>query len=144
MHHFINSITFILFIGCNTIDQTSQSQSEAAFLQRQITDKDLKSIGDLHLAVEEGDINAVRKCLEAGTDINCIRGKASFRVLHRAAELGDNDMVKYLIQKNADINAMAISGWTPLDLALREGHTLVVELLMHHGAKTGIELEGNR
>ena len=144
MHHFINSITFILFIGCSTIDQTSQSQSEAALLQRQITDKDLKSIGDLHLAVEEGDINAVRKCLEAGTDINCIRGKASFRVLHRAAELGDNDMVKYLIQKHADINAMAISGLTPLDLALREGHTLVVELLIHHGAKTESELESNR
>ena len=144
MHHFINLITFILFIGCSTIDQTSQSQSEAALLQRQITDKDLKSIGDLHLAVEEGDINAVRQGLEAGTDINCIRGKASFRVLHRAAELGDNDMVKYLIQKHADINAMAISGLTPLDLALREGHNLVVELLMHHGAKTGSELEGNR
>ena len=53
-------------------DQSSQSQFEAVLLQRQITDKNLKSIEDSHLAVEEENLNTVRWCLETGTDINCV------------------------------------------------------------------------
>lgn len=53
-------------------DQSPQSQFKTIILQRQITDKDLKSINDLHLAVEEGNLNTVRRCLESGTDINCV------------------------------------------------------------------------
>ena len=62
-------------------DQSPQSQFKTIILQRQITDKDLKSINDLHLAVEEGNLNTVRRCLESGADINCVQGKASLRVL---------------------------------------------------------------
>ena len=141
MHHFINSITFILFIGCSTIDQTSQSQSEAALLQRQITDKDLKSINDLHLAVEEGNLNTVRRCLESGTDINCVQGKASSRVLHKAANAGNKSMVKLLIQKQASVNARAMNGWTPLDIANKKGHLEVVQFLRENRAKTNEELK---
>ena len=65
-------------------DQSSQSQFKTILLKRQITDKDFKSINDLHLAVEEGNLNTVRRCLEKGADINCIQGKASLRVLHKA------------------------------------------------------------
>ena len=69
------------------------------------------------MAVEEGDLSTVRQCLESGTNIECVRGKASFRVLHRAAEAGNKSMVRFLIQKKANVNAMAMQGWTPLDLA---------------------------
>ena len=89
-------------------------------LQRQITGKELKAIGDLHLAVEKGDLSKVRQCLESGTNIECVRGKASFRVLHRAAEAGNKSMVRFLIQKKSNVNAIAMQGWTPLDLAQKK------------------------
>ena len=93
------------------------------------------------MAVEAGDLSTVRQCLESGTNIECVRGKASFRVLHRAAEAGNKSMVRVLIQKKANVNATAVKGWTPLDLAHKEEHVEVVELLRENGAKTSEELK---
>jgi ankyrin repeat protein len=45
------------------------------------------------------------------------------------------DVVVSLIEKGADINAKNKDGETPLDLALRQGHKEIVELLRKHGAK---------
>ena len=50
-------------------------------------------------------------------------------------------MVRFLIQKKANVNATAMQGWTPLDLALKEEHVEVVELLRKHGANTAEQLK---
>ena len=121
--------------------RTKSSRPNAEQLQRQITNKELKAIGDLHLAVEKGDLSKVRQCLESGTNIECVRGKASFTVLHRAAEAGNKSMVRFLIQKKANVNAMAMQGWTPLDLAQKKEQFEVVQLLRENGAKTTEELK---
>ncbi len=137
------TISAVLLAGCSKTGQllsTKANPSDTALLQRQVTVEELKSIGDLHLAVEAGDLNAVRQCLETGTDINCVRGKASFRVLHRAADAGNKSMVRLLIQKQASVNPRAMSGWTPLDLALKKGHLEVVQLLREYGGKMSKEL----
>ena len=133
----ITTIAAVVLLGCGTTENFSQPE----LLQRQITDEELKAIGDLHLAVEEGDLNIVRNCLKSGTDIECVRGKASFRVLHRAAEAGNMAMVRLLIQKQAKVNAMAVSGLTPLDLAYKKGNIQVVKFIRKHGGKTGEELK---
>ena len=141
----LTTIAAVVLMGCSVKELfvTTQSTPLSAepLLQRHITDKELKAIGDLHLAVEEGDLSTVRQCLESGTNIECVRGKASFRVLHRAAEAGNKSMVRFLIQKKANVNATAIKGWTPLDLAHKEEHVEVVELLRENGAKTSEELK---
>ena len=141
----LTTIAAVVLVGCSVKELfvTTQSTPLSAepLLQRHITDKELKAIGDLHLAVEEGDLSTVRQCLESGTNIECVRGKASFRVLHRAAEAGNKSMVRFLIQKKANVNATAIKGWTPLDLAHKEEHVEVVELLRENGAKTSEELK---
>ena len=93
------------------------------------------------MAVEAGDLSTVRQCLESGTNIECVRGKASFRVLHRAAEAGNKSMVRFLIQKQANVNAMAMQGWTPLDLAHKYEHVEVVQLLRKNGDRTAEELK---
>ena len=103
-------------------DQSWQSQFEAVLLQRQITDKNLKSIEDSHLAVEEENLNTVRWCLETGTDINCVQGKASFWILHIAANAGNKSMVKLFIQKQTRVNVRTMNGCTPLDMANKKGH----------------------
>ena len=141
MQYLLNAMTVILCVGCCMNDQSSQSLFNTILLQRQITDKDFKSINDLHLAVEEGNLNAVRRCLESGADINCVQGKASSRVLHKAANAGNKSMVKLLIQKQASVTARAMNGWTPLDIANKKGHLEVVQFLRENGAKTNEELK---
>ena len=139
------TIAAVLLVGCSAKEMFLPTQSSRPnaepLLQRQITNKELKAIGDLHLAVEKGDLSKVRQCLESGTNIECVRGKASFRVLHRAAEAGNKSMVRFLIQKKANVNAMAMQGWTPLDLAQKKEQFEVVQLLRENGAKTGEELK---
>ena len=138
-------IAAVVLVGCSAKEMIIPTQSSRPnaepLLQRQITNNELKAIGDLHLAVEIGDLSKVRKCLESGTNIECVRGKASFRVLHRAAEAGNKSMVRFLIQKKANVNAMAMQGWTPLDLAQKKEQFEVVQLLRENGGKTGDELK---
>ena len=144
-HILITTIAAVVLVGCSAkelfLPTESSPPSVEPLLQRHITDKELKAIGDLHLAVEEGDLSTVRQCLESGTNIECVRGKASFRVLHRAAEAGNKSMVRFLIQKKANVNAMAMQGWTPLDLAQKKEQFEVVQLLRENGAKTSEELD---
>jgi len=144
MKQLLITIAAVVLVGCSAKEMFLPKQSSLPnaepLLQRQ-TDKELKAIGDLHLAVEKGDLSKVRQCLESGTNIECVRGKASFRVLHRAAEAGNKSMVRFLIQKKANVNAMAMQGWTPLDLAQKKEQFEVVQLLRENGAKTGKELE---
>ena len=145
MKYLITTIVAVVLVGCSAkelfLPTESSPPSVEPLLQRHITDKELKAIGDLHLAVEEGDLSTVRQCLESGTNIECVRGKASFRVLHRAAEAGNKSMVRFLIQKKANVNAMAMQGWTPLDLAQKKEQFEVVQLLRENGGKTGEELK---
>ena len=145
MKQLLITIAALVLVGCCSKEMFLPTQSSRPnaepLLQRQITNKELKAIGNLHLAVEKGDLSKVRQCLESGTNIECVRGKASFRVLHRAAEAGNKSMVRFLIQKKANVNAMAMQGWTPLDLAQKKEQFEVVQLLRENGAKTGKELE---
>jgi len=145
MKQLLITIAALVLVGCSAKEMFLPKQSSLPnaepLLQRQITDKELKAIGDLHLAVEKVDLSKVKQCLESGTNIECVRGKASFRVLHRAAEAGNKSMVRFLIQKKANVNAMAMQGWTPLDLAQKKEQFEVVQLLRENGAKTGKELE---
>ena len=145
MKQLLITIAAVVLVGCSAKEMFLQKQSSLPntepLLQRQISNKELKAIADLHLAVVKGDLSKVRQCLESGTNIECVRGKASFRVLHRAAEAGNKSMVRFLIQKKANVNAMAMHGWTPLDLAQKKEQFEVVQLLRDNGAKTGEELK---
>ena len=136
----ITTIVAGILLGCETTKKSKSPAMEEPLMQRQISDKGLQAISDLHVAAEEGDLAKVKQCLKAGTNIDCVAGKASFRILHKAARAGDEAMVAFLIQQRANINAWAIDG-TPLDLAIKEGHAGVAQLLQKNGGKTGEELK---
>lgn len=65
--------------------------------------------------------------------------------LHMAAEAGHNygrgETAKALIDAGADVNAVDIEGYTPLHLAIRNGHTEVTKALLASGAETSISSE---
>ena len=96
---------------------------------------------------EDEVLEAVRMCVELGTDVNA----ANFRnetALHGAAFRGVNRMVEYLVEQGADLDARTVEGWTPLAIAnglsysdffKAQVHTadLLRELMTARGMSTG-------
>ena len=136
----ITTVLTGLLLGCETTQKLRSQMPEEPLMQRQISNEELQAISDLHLAAEEGDLAKVKQCLKKGTNIDCVAGKASYRVLHKAVRAGDKKMVAFLIQQRANVNLWSIDG-TPLDFAIKNKHPEIERLLREHGGKTGKELE---
>ena len=136
----ITTVLTGLLLGCGTTQKSRSQMPEGPLMQRQISDEELRAISDLHLAAEEGDLAKVKQCLKKGTNIDCVAGKASYRVLHKAVRAGDKKMVAFLIQQRANVNAWSIDG-TPLDFAINNKHPEIERLFREQGGKTGKELE---
>ena len=100
----------------------------------------------IHEAARDGNNEAVKQHLAAGTDVNAKSGDGR-TPLHYAAWRGHKEIIELLIAAGADVNAKTKYGSTPLDLAIREDYNQpeTADLLRKHGGKTGEELkaEGN-
>jgi ankyrin repeat protein len=90
----------------------------------------------IHNAAFNGNIEAVKQHIAAGTDVNA-KDVVGTTPLHRATYQGYKEIAELLIAKGADVNAKDDRGGTPLDYA--DGET--VDLLRKHGGKTGEELK---
>jgi ankyrin repeat protein len=96
----------------------------------------------IHDAAEEGNIEAVKKHLADGVDVNAKREDGS-TPLYYAAMFSHGEIVETLIANGADVNAKDFSGKTILDTALYTplpgdgGKT--IEILRKHGAKSSAE-----
>jgi len=99
----------------------------------------------LFIAVENGDIECTRILLEFGCSVHQtvnmkllihkdFETSDCVQPLALAASKGHGEIVDLLIQYNADIQARTSKGWTPLDLAVLNGHTACVKRLLSHGA----------
>jgi ankyrin repeat protein len=90
---------------------------------------------ELHEPAGRGDLEAVKKVIEKGGDVNK-RDIAGQTALMYAAESGSLEVVKYLIEKGADVNA--VSGkegrGTALIYAAAADRLEVVKYLLDHGA----------
>ena len=98
----------------------------------------------IHEAAGEGNIEAVKQHLAAGTDVNARYFGAT--PLHASAGLGRKEIVELLIAEGADVNAglnrdNKHKGKTPLNAAIEAGKNEIADLLRKHGAKTGEELK---
>ncbi|KAI8514592.1 Unconventional myosin-XVI [Branchiostoma belcheri] len=88
-------------------------------------------------AVREGDVQTVRRELQAGRDVNQGSNGDDMTALHVASWYGQTGVVKLLIQHGADVGARDEDGETALHWASRNGQTGVVKLLIQHGADVG-------
>ena len=106
--------------------------------------------GELMDKVFHNDIEAVKKLLAAGADINerdeTIGGAgkgatppsgdgAGYTSLMMAAGNKKPDLVKFLIKNGANVNAKAKDGATPLSMAIKENDVAMIKLLKDLGAK---------
>ena len=89
---------------------------------------------DLFDAARRGDLNAVRRQIMLGADLNS-RDEYGQTPLIYAVDHGRDGVVNVLLVSGADPNARTRTGWTPLMYAARDGRPArVAELLLAAGA----------
>lgn len=98
--------------------------------------KDQFGYSALHEAASSGDMDAVRRLLSLGADVNA-RDDGGTTPLHLACRHGRIEIVRLLLEHGADPNAASGSGATPLHEAALAGDASLVRLLLDHGAKAG-------
>ena len=104
-------------------------------------------LSGIHKAAKAGDIEAAKKAIANGADVNT-KDYQGWTPLHWAAwrvhpsRPMQKEIAELLIAAGADVNVKGSDGRTPLDLAYaRRGHKEIAELLRKHGGKTKKELE---
>ena len=104
------------------------------------TGAELKAEESIHIAAETGNIEALKKHLSAGTDVNAkdVDGRTP---LHRAASYGHNEVAELLIAKGADMNAKTNGQQTPMHAAAYNGHRNIIELLIEYGADVNSQIK---
>lgn len=85
-------------------------------------------------AAMRGDVEAVRRLLRQGADVNAAQGDG-MTALHWAAERGDAELAEMLVYAGANVEAgTRIGSYTPLHVAARGGSAVVVQGLLDAGA----------
>ena len=123
-------------------------QSETAELLRKHGGKTrdwFKARESIHIAARDGNIEAVKQHLAAGTDVNAKHDVYGGTSLEVAAVAGHKEIVELLISEGADVNVFDGYKKTPLDYAtdpdIPTASGEMADLLRKHGAKTGEELK---
>lgn len=80
-----------------------------------------------------GNTEAVKKMIEAGSDVN-ERGRLSRSALHWAVYQGNDVIVVLLLEKGALVNAKDHESWTPLHFAVYGNRLEIARLLLEKGA----------
>ena len=159
-HLLLTTIAAVLVVGCGESQQSAPSP-EAEPVAEVATPEPSRAKASaiyFHGAAINGDIEAVKQHLAAGTDVNA-KGPGGETPLHDAAIAGRKEVVELLIAAGADVNRLFFEpfklqgelndGQTPLDWAITGKHTKTTDLLhdetiallRKHGGKTGAELE---
>jgi ankyrin repeat protein len=126
-HLLLTTIAAVVLVGCG---ESQQSASTPDTKPEPPTAK-APDISIISAAID-GNIEAVKQHLAAGTDVNA-KSHAGGTTLRYAAGKGHKEIAELLISKGADVNAKGKYGWAILHIAAREGHKEIAELLISKG-----------
>ena len=145
-HLLLTTIAAVLLVGCGEAQRPSppaESKPVEPVAEAAKPEPPTAKAPDIDIygAAFEGNIEAVKQHLAAGTDVNAKGGSFGGTPLHIAAIGGQKEIAELLIAEGADVNAQRDDGWTPLMDAAQEGYMEIVELLRKHGGKTYAELK---
>ena len=147
-HLLLTTIAAVVLVGCGESQQSAPTPeatpvepvAEVATPEPPTAKApDISIHNSIHKAAYDGNIEAVKQHLAAGTDVNA--KDSGWTPLTVAANNGHKEIVELLIAKGADVNAKDDDGYTPLDGAVDEGQIEIADLLRKHGGKTGEELK---
>ena len=119
----ITTIAAVMLVGCATKQPPEPPTTKAPEIS-------------IHKAAYQGNIDAVRQQIAAGTDVNT-QDDSGWTPLHWAASKVHNKTAKLLIEEGADINVVNKDGLAPLDYAENQ----IFGVLIDNGAKSGAELK---
>ena len=119
----ITTIAAVLLVGCATKQPPEPPTTKAPEIS-------------IHKAAYQGNIDAVRQQIAAGTDVNT-QDDSGWTPLHWAASKVHNKVAKLLIEEGADVNVVNKDGLAPLDYAENQ----IFGVLIDNGAKSGAELK---
>ncbi len=88
----------------------------------------------LHISVNDGNLDDVRRILEHGKDPNCATTKKGWTPLWIAACHGHVEIADLLLKFGAEVDVASEDGSTPLDQAALIGSTALVRKFLEHGA----------
>jgi ankyrin repeat protein len=92
---------------------------------------------DISIHVLEGNIEAVKKHLASGADVNAKTKFTRTTPLHTASLLNRMEIAELLIIAGYEVNVKNADGTTPLDIAIRRYNSKMADLLRKHGGKYG-------
>ena len=119
----ITTIAAVVLVGCATTQPPEPPTAKAPEIS-------------IHKAAYQGNIEAVKQHIAAGTDVNA-KDDSGWTPLHWAASKVHNKTAKLLIEEGADVNVVNKDGLAPLDYAENQ----IFGVLIDHGAKSGAELK---
>ncbi|MBC2845085.1 ankyrin repeat domain-containing protein [Winogradskyella flava] len=125
-------VKFLVTIICvMAISFTSCSQKREAKNTTGVANENIaKPSIDIHGAVVTGNLEAVKRHIEAGTDINQKEAMSGSTPLMSAATFDKPEVAKVLINANADLSIKNNDGGTALHTAAFFGRIEIVQLLI--------------
>ena len=141
----VSIVAAVVLVGCATTQQSAppaEAKPVEPIAEATKPEPPTAEAPDIsiHDAVLDGDIEAVKQHIAAGTDVNAKDDNFRRPPLHLAASQGHKEIVELLIAKGADVNTKG-DGKTPLDRAISVRQTETADILRKHGGKTGGELK---
>ena len=100
-----------------------------SYLLQMLSDRDCDYNTPLHLAVENGNYETVKLCLQKRANINTPADNRMYP-LHLASKAGDLKSVKLLVDYGARIDVSNIDMATPLHIAAQYNHKDIVEYIL--------------
>jgi len=138
-HILLTTIAAVLVVGCGESQQSTPSpeakpvEPVAEAVKSEPTTVKAPDVS-IHEASEEGNIEAIKQHLAAGTDVNAKESFFQMTPLHRACLFGRKEVVKMLVANGADVNAKDDDMMTALSYATTGEDKEIVELLLDKGA----------
>ena len=126
------AVLLLAITGCGKQENTAEKNTQPSTVQ-------VPGVIDLHTAAATGNLEAIRKHIEAGSDLNVRDPEGGACPLHTAALFGQTEAAMALIEAGADINCIADDGAAPLHVAAFFCRTEIVKVLVDKGADRTIK-----
>lgn len=113
---------------------TGQARLLESLLKRgaEVNAVDDNGLSPLHIAATHGHLKVAASLLGAGARVDSPGGHSGLTPLHLAAERGHLDVSNCLIFNGAQLSLKDSAGQTPLDLAEKNRHRLLVRTMRRH------------
>ena len=160
MKQLLTTIAAVVLMGCGESQQSvPQAETKPVEPVAEASTPEPPTVKSpdisIHRAADEGNLEAVKQHLAAGTDVDA-KNEYGETPLYWAAQ-GHKEIAELLIAKGVDVNANFFDSGTPLDagelfyhqqkavvglpVQLRRPFKEIIDLLRKHGAKTAEELK---